>query len=418
MGGAVVRTSTFADIQMNERSIGALEAELADRGFALSGPDAGADGVDAEEIDRFCDTACACHDEGPQAGADDCRGRLVATAARLAYSEAVNAQIRASEDMHRRLLAAMTDGVTLLSGDGRIEMANAPALALFGRDDLVGRFWPDLWTQPEFGALARGSLDAAREGRTQRFQAPVGDGGEAPATWLDITVSPMPPSAGGEAQVLAVARDITELKTNEARQSLLMQELAHRIKNTLAIVQAVATQTLRNAVSLDAASEALGSRLIALAHAHDVLMQGSWSSACLRGLVESAVALHGDGEPDRFRLSGPDITLGPRPGLTLALMLHELGTNAAKYGALSSPEGHVAVSWEVVERDGADHLRFRWEEIGGPPVSPPTRVGFGSRMIERSLVHSFGGSVALSYPPTGAVLTLEAALAAVVADAL
>ena len=219
-------------------------------------------------------------------------------------------------------------------------------------------------------------------------------------------------------QVLAVARDITEMKANEARQALLMGELSHRIKNMLAMVQAVATQTMRNAVSLEAASDALGSRLIALAQAHDVLMQGAWSSADLRGLVDGTVALHGDGEPDRFRVVGPAITLGPRPGLTLALMLHELGTNAVKYGALSSPAGHVAVSWEVVPIDGADHLRFRWEEIGGPPVSPPTRVGFGSRMIERSLVHSFGGTVRLTYPPTGAVLTLEAALASVIADAL
>ncbi|MDR7036862.1 two-component sensor histidine kinase [Methylobacterium sp. BE186] len=207
--------------------------------------------------------------------------------------------------------------------------------------------------------------------------------------------------------------DLDELKETEARQTLLMQELSHRVKNTLAMVQAIAAQTLRNAVSLDAAAEALGARLAALAQAHDVLIQGSWSSVDLHGLVEGTIELHGDGE--RFRVTGPNLTLGPRPGLTFALMLHELGTNAAKYGALSTASGHVAIEWDVEEYGGEAQLRFRWEERGGPPVAPPTRSGFGSRLIERSLVQGFGGSVSLTYPETGAILALRAPLSAVLA---
>jgi two-component sensor histidine kinase len=181
------------------------------------------------------------------------------------------------------------------------------------------------------------------------------------------------------------------------------------------MVQAVAAQTLRNAGSLEAAGEALAARLLALAQAHDVLLQGSFAAASLLGLVEGAVSLHGDGVSGRFRVEGADVTLGPRHGMVLALMLHELGTNAAKYGALSVPDGQVMITWTVTETDDGATLRFRWEEVGGPPVSPPTRTGFGTRLIARSLAHSFGGTAQLSYPTTGAVLTFEAPLAAVIA---
>ena len=123
----------------------------------------------------------------------------------------------------------------------------------------------------------------------------------------------------------------------------------------------------------------------------------------------------GDGAPGRFAVSGPDVTLDAGHGLSLSLILHELATNAAKYGALSTAAGQVAISWEVAGPEPEARLRFRWEEIGGPPVAPPTRSGFGTRLIARSLSHDFGGAVSLGFPPTGAVLTLEAPLASVVA---
>jgi two-component sensor histidine kinase len=214
--------------------------------------------------------------------------------------------------------------------------------------------------------------------------------------------------AESQARETRYRRDITELTLSADRQSLLMQELAHRVKNTLAMVQAIGAQTLRTAPSLDAARGALDARLRALAQAHDVLIQGSWSTAPLGRIVAAAVALHG-AEPGRFAVSGPELALAARSGLTLALLLHELGTNAAKYGALSAPAGRVAITW-AVEEDAA-RFRFRWEEAGGPPVSPPRRTGFGSRLIEHSLVRGFGGRVDLAYPTSGLVLVFEAPLA-------
>lgn len=334
----------------------------------------------------------------------------------LAGSETIDEQLRVSEEFNRRILAATTDCVMVLDLDGRLISMNECGLAFFGATNfahVAGKPWAEFWSRPDSHTAVLAALDEARAGRTARFQAAIDLGRERDSLWWDIVLAPMNGEDGSPERILAVSRDITEIKQNEARQTLLMQELAHRVKNTLAMVQAVATQTLRNAPSLESAAEILGARLLALAQAHDVLMQGSWSSADLHGLVTSAIALHSDGEPGRFVVEGPPVTLAPRPGLTLALILHELGTNAAKYGALSNREGHVVISWDVAPIEGEDRFCFRWEEIGGPPVKPPTHTGFGSRLIERSLNHSFGGNARLEFPESGAVLTMQAPLQAI-----
>lgn len=341
-------------------------------------------------------------------------------AARLADAEEWNAQLQASEEFNRRLLWTTTDFVAVLDLDGRLITLseNGPSiLGLVSAAGALGQPWIDSWICPDSRDAVLSGLDSARLGRASRFQAELEVRGVS--TWWDVAVTPIHGANDRPERILAVARDITELKTTEARQSLLMQELAHRMKNTLALVQAVAAQTLRNASSLESASDSLSARLLALAQAHDVLVQGSFASASLTAIVGTAVSLHGDGVPGRFRIEGPDVTLNAQQGMTLALMLHELGTNATKYGSLSTPAGHVAVTWRVVEAVGGGDplLCFRWEEVGGPPVSPPTRTGFGTRLIARSLGHSFGGTVTLDYPATGAVLTFESPLPPLITEA-
>ncbi len=300
-----------------------------------------------------------------------------------------------------RPFAASPDGVALLDAAGRVLAANPRAGAP------RGGAWTEGWDGPEGRAAAEAALVLARTGSPARFRAATG-----PLSW-DVTVTPV---AGARPRLLAIARDVSEQRQGEARQAVLLMEMEHRLKNTLAIVQAIATHTLRNAPSLPAAAEALGARMLALAQAHDVLMQGAWASASLRGLIDGAVRLHGDETPERFQITGPEIMVGPRAALTLALMLHELGTNAAKYGALSNPGGHVRIGWRIAGEAGGEWLWFRWAEHGGPPVTPPARSGFGSRLIERSLVHSFGGSARLRYPRGGVVMALVAPLAAVAAE--
>ncbi|GLS45437.1 sensor histidine kinase [Methylobacterium brachythecii] len=192
----------------------------------------------------------------------------------------------------------------------------------------------------------------------------------------------------------------------EEQQRWLNGELSHRLKNTLAMVQSIATQTLRNAADLDAAREDLVPRLIALGKAHDILLAGSRESAEVADVVGGALALHA-GREGRFEIQGAVIRLDSSVALSLSLILHELATNAAKYGSLSQESGRVSVSWTVVRVNGETTFRLVWTERDGPAVSPPSRRGFGSRLIERGLA---GGSVAIDYAPEGLTCTLEALL--------
>ncbi|MCJ2019495.1 GAF domain-containing protein [Methylobacterium sp. E-065] len=203
----------------------------------------------------------------------------------------------------------------------------------------------------------------------------------------------------------------------EEQQSTLNSELSHRMKNTLAMVQAIATQTMRNAVDLDAAQNTLSARLIALGRAHDMLLDQTGASADLAEVLREALAIHDDAQVGRLQLEGPAVKVGSKAALSLALVIHELATNAVKYGALSTADGYVQVRWSIEPTDMRATLHLRWSEHGGPPVTPPQRRGFGSRLIERGLAGSIGGEVALSYPPEGVVCEVSAKLAEIEADA-
>lgn len=189
----------------------------------------------------------------------------------------------------------------------------------------------------------------------------------------------------------------------EADQRLLNQELSHRMKNTLAMVQAIAQQTLKGVADREAV-DAFGQRLHTLASAHDVLLQTSWASTDLGPLVRAVLSTFDRGE--RFEIEGPGIMVGPRATLSLSLVLHELSTNAIKYGALSTDGGQVRVRWEV-EPEGAA-LVLRWEEAGGPPATPPSRRGFGSRLIRSGLLGT--GGVELRYEASGFSAEMRAPL--------
>jgi len=236
--------------------------------------------------------------------------------------------------------------------------------------------------------------------------------------WASGEMMPLKDETGETQGFLKILRDRTEHQQAEQRQAMLTQELAHRVKNTLAIVQAISAQTFKGEISFAEARLSFNARLMALSQAHDVLMQGSWSEASLRVLLESVSAVHAHSDQVRFRMSGPDIKLGARAALSFALVLHELGTNAVKYGALSVPAGRVLVEWELVPDDAGQRLRFAWREIGGPKVAPPSRVGFGTRLIEHSFRQHSGGTVELLYLPEGVVMELDFPLASLqLADA-
>ncbi|WP_230532573.1 sensor histidine kinase [Microvirga roseola] len=201
-----------------------------------------------------------------------------------------------------------------------------------------------------------------------------------------------------------VSVDIHERKRWEEHQRLLIHELNHRVKNTLAIVQAIARQSYRP--SRDG-GQALEARLLALASAHNLLTSENWEKAELSQIVEQAVAPFRRGDGSRFDVEGPQIHLDAKMALALAMALHELGTNAANYGALSLPSGRVMIHWAITFGE-MSCLALSWQEQGGPPVTSPTRKGFGSRLITRSLAAELGGEVRLDFEPTGLVCTISA----------
>ncbi|MBO9543290.1 MAG: PAS domain-containing protein [Caulobacter sp.] len=204
--------------------------------------------------------------------------------------------------------------------------------------------------------------------------------------------------------------NITDRKRSELHLRLLVNELNHRVKNSLATIQAIAAQSFTGERALPQAQEAFSSRIVALAEAHDLLTRENWEGAELHDVTARLAALHGGAA--RFDLSGPSIRLSPKTALSLSMALHELATNAMKYGALSTPEGRIRVVWDFAPEPGAARLDLTWTESGGPLVKPPTDRGFGSRLIERGLAAELSGSAAIDFQPDGVVCRIRALLEA------
>ncbi|MGF9761498.1 HWE histidine kinase domain-containing protein [Microvirga sp. 0TCS3.31] len=207
-----------------------------------------------------------------------------------------------------------------------------------------------------------------------------------------------------------IQRDISDRKTAEEQRTLLINELNHRVKNTLATVQSIASQTLRNAPTVQDAKEAFEGRLMALARAHDVLTTENWEGAELRDIVAQALAPYRSFGENRLTMRGAEVRLSPRIALALSMALQELTTNAVKHGALSNATGRVDIVWDVEQPESGSRLHLRWQESGGPPVRIPTRQGFGSRLIERSLARELDGDVQITFHPDGVLCTVDAPL--------
>jgi PAS domain S-box-containing protein len=201
---------------------------------------------------------------------------------------------------------------------------------------------------------------------------------------------------------IKILRDRTEERDQADRQRLIMHELGHRMKNTLSVVQSIATQSLRSATSLEDASEKLKARISAYAKAHDILLQKDWVSATLENIVEAAMTHVGLDGSDRVHWDGPDVELGPQAALSFSMVLHELLTNAHKYGALSNAHGSIEIAWQIEDRDGVSVVVSSWRELGGPLVEEPSRKGFGSRLIVLSL--KAYGEAEITYGPGGVEL--------------
>ena len=313
-----------------------------------------------------------------------------------------------NEARYRAIVDTAVDAIVVIDEAGAIRAFNPSAERLFGYAvaEVMGANVKVLMAEP---------YHAAHDDYLARYHATgerriIGIGREVSGRRRDDSTFPLELSiaewwADGARYFTGVMRDVTERTRAEALQSLMVNELNHRVKNTLATVQSVALQTLRNATSIEEARYALSDRLLALAKAHDVLTRESWEGADLADIVASAVEAHSVAE--RVRVRGPRVRLSPRSAVALAMALHELFTNAAKYGALACETGWIEIAWSGGPEDAAASLTLEWSEHGGPSVAQPSRRGFGFRMID-GLARDLEGVAELAFPAEGLRCTITA----------
>jgi PAS domain S-box-containing protein len=331
-------------------------------------------------------------------------------------------RLRALEQ--EQLLAATYEhaaiGISEVAPDGRFLRVNEAICSIVGltrEEHLTARLFNR--THPDDADADREAFQKQVHGELEfysvekRLKRPDGR-----VVWLSVRSTPVRADNGQLLYVVRVVQDITERKASERRQKLLIDELNHRVKNTLATVQSLATQTARGALTPADFREAFEGRLIALSKAHDQLTVHHWESVDLRELLSGSLAPYAGAGPDRIVLRGEDFVLRPRAVLTLAMVFHELTTNAAKYGALSAPGGTIEIRWvPLLSEDGSRTiLKIEWIEQGGPPVVEPARRGFGSKFIEGSIAAEHGGSVRLNFEPAGLRCEILMGLNAISAD--
>jgi PAS domain S-box-containing protein len=324
---------------------------------------------------------------------------------------------RRADEANARLAAIVSSSpdaiISFSAGDKRIVSWNKGAEALFGYSEAeaLGRPATLLVSQEHLTDV---------ENETGVFDRAMGDGSvlldtvrrrkDGTLVHVSASATRMEDAGGRVLGVSATFRDITERKRWEEHQRLLINELNHRVKNTLATVQSIAAQTLRNSDTTEAARRALDERLLALSRAHNVLTQENWEGAELADIVAQALAPYRHDSEGRVHASGAEVRLFPRMALAVAMALQELATNAVKYGALSNERGNVRVRWDVSPSDCSPVLHLTWVESGGPPVEAPSRYGFGTKLIERSLAQDLEGEVHLAFEPDGLVCEVKARL--------
>lgn len=320
----------------------------------------------------------------------------------------------ADAEFLRSVLAASDDCIKVLDLDAQLTFMSEGGMRVMEVSDfnqIRGCAWPSVW-HGELSAVAQAAVDRAKGGGRARFQGAANTIAGTPK-WWDVQVSPILGIDGKPEKLLSVSRDITELKSAEERRRLMTEELAHRVKNTLALVQSLATQTFRTAKTLDDARRTFTNRIQAMARANDLLVRGEVDSATLADLASDALALLDVQQRERIDLDGPRIVIGARSGISVSLMLHELTTNALKYGALSNEHGRVRLNWDIEPEEDGDRLALTWAESGGPNVAKPDRKGFGSRLIGESLPQMLGGTMAKDWRSEGLVARLDVPLAAI-----
>lgn len=334
--------------------------------------------------------------------------------AEIADRKAVNHALRESEERYRTLFDLGPVAVYSCDTSGVIQEFNRRAAELWGREPAFGdtderfcgshklfradgSFMPH--EQCPMAEVLTGKISETRDAEVL-IERPDGS-----RIAVIINIRPQKNDRGEIIGAINCFYDITERKQHEEHQKLLLNELSHRVKNTLAIVQSIAMQTRQNSPTMEAFQDAFEARLDALAKTHNLLMQNPSQVAMLRDLIAGELSQYATANDSRYAIDGDEISLESHRAVSIGMMFHELATNAAKYGALSIPSGRVEVSWTVGE--GAQSLHLRWVETGGPAVETPSQRGFGSRLLERGLAHELGADVRLVFDPAGVRCTMD-----------
>lgn len=336
--------------------------------------------------------------------------RFVGVSFDITGRKRAEAELRESETRFRTIFEQANDFLITTTLDQKLTSVNPAVLAALGysEEEMIGKSIGD-FMDPDQLALALDAFNQKmRDGGSTRLTVTVRARDGRPLIWesnSQLTTD----EEGNPTGLHAIGRDVTEAKRAEAHLRLLVDELNHRVKNTLAIVQGIAQQSFKAGTDATAARAAFEGRLAALSEAHNLLTREHWGAVSMAQIIGDAVAPHAGGT-ERFEFDGPDLPILPKTAISLALAIHELATNAVKHGALSQPEGRVAIRWARVKGDHPARLSLVWEERGGPVVEVPTRRGFGTRMIERGLAAELGGTVKIDFRPGGLVCTVDAPL--------
>lgn len=334
-------------------------------------------------------------------------------------TERVEAELRRRAETERlqQLFAQAPGFMAMLSGPDHVfDLVNPAYEQLIGHRKVVGK--PVRDALPE--VVGQGFIDTLSQvfdsgqtytGRAIRISLQHTVDAPVEERFVDFVYQPLLGADGTVSGIFVEGHDVTDRVQGEAHLRLLMNELNHRLKNTLGTVQAIIRQTLQGTGEMREVREALGARIAALSRAQDVLTKRNWQGSNIRDVVTAAIAPYSDGADPRIRLDGPALALNPRAAVSLSLALHELATNAAKHGALSTEGGRIDITWSRTGNP-EPRLDLEWKESGGPPVVAPSHKGFGTKLIAHGLALEFDARISLDYPPEGFTFRFSAAMAA------
>ena len=324
------------------------------------------------------------------------------------------------EDLGPFVVAAETTRMAMVFTDAKepgnpIIFANDAFLSLAGydREEVLGHgfnFMMARGADPDALAWVEAAFEGSGGDDSAEIRYRRKDGSEF---WAGVFISPVRDEQGDVVQHFASFVDLTRHREDAAHSKMLIDELNHRVKNTLSTVQSIVWQALRTTSDPVVLRESIETRLLALSRSHDLLTRKNWGSAGLRDVVNDALEPFAvaDGRAERIVITGDNIRISPKATLALGIAFHELATNAVKYGAFSNEAGSILIAWKIEPTAEGNRLILKWQEKGGPPVTLPSRKGFGTRVIERGLAHELEGTVHLDYRADGVICTIDFPLA-------